>query len=124
MISSGRVARLADLLQHHLALAFELDLIESRPRENVGKNVDRERHVGLQHARMKCGLFAARIGVEESADRFDLFGNVARATAIGTFERHVFEHMRDAHLATRFGACAAIHPTRPPPRSQAAAWDR
>src|SRR5579862_3244875 len=62
-----RVVRLSDLLQHDVALAFELSGIESRVRENVGENVYRQRNVRLQHTGMKGRLFPARIGVERAA---------------------------------------------------------
>ena len=75
----GRVARLAQLLQHHLALALQFGLLEGRVCENVGDDVERQRHIGLQHAGMEGGLLAAGIGVEIAADRFDLLGDVARA---------------------------------------------
>ncbi len=77
----GRVARLAKLLQHDLAFALQLALLESRVGQNVGQDVQRQRHIVLQDAGMKGGLLAAGIGVEEAADRFDLLGDGAgRAT--------------------------------------------
>ena len=76
----GRVARLADLLQHDLAFALEFALLEGRMGEDVGENIDAERHIGFQHARVERGLLAAGIGVEIAADRFDLLGDGARAS--------------------------------------------
>ena len=75
----GRVARLAELLQHHLALALQLGLLEGRVGEDVADHVQRQRHIGFQDAGMEGGLLAAGIGVEHAAHRFDLFGDGARA---------------------------------------------
>ena len=59
---------------------------------------------------MKGGLLAARIGVQEAADGFDLFSDVARASALRALEGHVFEHMRDAHDDGSLVTCSTIHP--------------
>ena len=106
----GRVARLTDLLQHHLALAIEFHRIEGRLGEYVGEDVEPQRHVGLEHPRVKRGLLATRVGVEKTAHSFDLLGDVARGASARAFERHVFEHVRDAHQRARFVARAAIDP--------------
>ncbi len=106
----GRVARLSDFLQHNLTFALELVLFERRSREDVGKNVERERHVVLQNARVKRRLLSARVCIEIAADRFDLFGDRARVASLSAFEGHVFEHVRDAHDVAIFVASAGRDP--------------
>ena len=59
---------------------------------------------------MERGLLSARVCVQESADGFDLHRDVARGTCLRSFERHVFEHVRDAHLGLGLVARAAIDP--------------
>ena len=105
-----RVARLSDFLQHNLTFALEFDLFECRRGENVGEDVERERHVRFQHARMKRGLLSARVRVEISTDRFDLFCDRARAAPLRAFERHVFEHVRHAHEVANLIARTGVHP--------------
>ena len=78
----GRVLGLADLLQHDRALARQLALVEHRVLEDVGNDVEGERHVVRQHARVVGGVLARGIGVEMAADRFDLDGDVAGVAAL------------------------------------------
>ena len=76
----GRVARLAQFLQHHLALALQFRPVRrSGLVEDVADDVQRQRHIVFQDAGMEGGLLAAGIGVEYAADRFDLFGDGAGA---------------------------------------------
>ena len=46
----GRVLRRADLLHDHVLLALELVGLEGRIGEDVGQDIERQRHVGLEHA--------------------------------------------------------------------------
>ena len=92
----GRVVGLADLLQDDGALALELGRVEGRMQQDVGEDIERERHVLLQHLGVIRGAFARGIGVEVAADRLDLLGDGAGAAPLGALERHVFEEMGDA----------------------------
>src|SRR5580692_540453 len=96
-----RIARATKLLQHDMAFALQLSDIERRMCENVGQNVERERHIGLQHARMKSGLLAACVGIEETTDGLDLFGDADCRAPLRALERHVFEHVAHAHDGPR-----------------------
>ena len=106
----GRVVGLADLLQDHGALAFELGRVEGRMQQDVGEDVERERHVLLQHLGVIRGAFARGVGVEMAADRLDLLGDRAGAAPLGALERHVLEKMRDAVDLRRLVPCADIDP--------------
>ena len=76
----GRVARLPQFLQHHLALAFQFARLDRSELTRMSATmIQRQRHIVLQDAGMEGGLLAAGIGVEIAADRFDLFGDLARA---------------------------------------------
>ncbi len=92
----GRVVGLADLLQDHRALAFHLVRVEARIQQDVGEDIERQRHVFLQHLGVVGGALARGIGVEVAADRLDLLGDVAGAAPFGALERHVLEEMRGA----------------------------
>ena len=97
----GRVLGGADLLHDDVLLALKLLRIEGRIGEDVGEHVERERHVGAQHARVIGGGLDAGRGVEIAADRLDLLGDLARGAALGALERHVLEEMRNAVLVRR-----------------------
>lgn len=105
-----RIARLSQLLQHDLALALQLALLEARVGEDVADDVEGQRHILFQDAGMESGLLAAGIGIEYTAHRFDLFGDVAGAAGGGTLEGHMLQEMRDAHLRRGFIAAAGVDP--------------
>src|SRR5205814_8531951 len=63
-----------------------------------------------QDARVIGGLFARRIGVEMSADRFDLLGDGLGIAAVRSLEGHVFQQMGDAVDLGRLIARAHIGP--------------
>ncbi len=92
----GRVVCLADLLQDHRALALELGRVEARIHQDVGEDVERERHILLQHLGVIGRALARGIGVEVAADRLDLLGDGAGAAPLGALERHVLEEMGGA----------------------------
>ena len=106
----GRVAHLPQLLQHDLALALQLGRLEARVGENVADHVQRQRHVFLQHAGVKGCLFAAGVSVEHAAHGLDLFGDLAGTARGRALERHMLQHVGNAHLGGRFIATAGINP--------------
>ena len=106
----GRVLGRADLLHDDVLLARELFRLEGRIGEDVGQHVERERHVGAQHARIVGGAFDAGRGVEVAADRLDLLGDLPRGAPRRALERHVLEQMRDAVLVGVLVAAAGADP--------------
>ena len=106
----GRIGNGADLLHDHILLAHELLAVERRLGQDVGQNVERKRHVGLEDAREIGGALGAGRGIEIAADRFDLLGDLPRGAPPRALERHVFEEMRDAVLVVPLVAAAGIDP--------------
>ena len=106
----GRVLGRADLLHDDVLLALQLLRIEGRIGQDVGQHVERERHVGLEHARVIGGGFDRGAGVEIAADRLDLLGDLARGAPRGALERHVLEQMRNAVLVRPLVAAAGADP--------------
>ena len=107
----GRVLGLADLLQHHGALARQLLGIECRVLQDVGDDVDGERQIARQDLGVIGRLLARGIGVEMPAHRLDLLGDGPRAApALGALEGHVLQQMRDAVDLGRLVARADIGP--------------
>ena len=78
----GSVARGADLLDDDLLLALELVLVEQRVLQDVGEDVDGERHVVLEHAREKAGGLDRGRGIEVAADVLDLRGDLPGAAPL------------------------------------------
>ena len=106
----GRVLGGADLLHDHVLLALQFLRIERRLGQDVGQHVERERHVGLEHARVIGGGLVTGRGVEIAADRLDLLGDLARGAPRRALERHVLEQMRDAVLVGALVAAAGADP--------------
>ena len=106
----GRVVRGADLLQDHVLLALELLGVELGLGQDVGKDVDGQRHVVAQHAGVEGGRLDAGGGVDLAADILDLRGDLPGAAPLGALERHMFEQMRDAVLVVGFVAGARFDP--------------
>ena len=74
----GRVLGGADFLHDDVLLARELLRLEGRIGEDVGQHVERERHVGAQHARVIGRALDAGRRIEIAADRLDLLGDLPR----------------------------------------------
>ena len=106
----GRVVDLGDLLHDDLALALELFGGHHRVLQDIGQDVDGERHVLLEHTGDEGGLLARGIGVEVAADRFDLLDDGERAAPLGALERHVLQEMRDAVELAPLDARASVDP--------------
>src|SRR3546814_8011261 len=73
----GTVLGLADFLQDDRALAVEFVGIEGRVLQDVGDDVDRQIDVLLEYFRVVGCIFSRSVGVEMTADRFDLGGRSA-----------------------------------------------
>ena len=84
--------------------------IEDRVAQDVGQDVDGERHVLLEHAGVVGGRLDAGRGVDLAADRFDLLGDLDRRAGLGALEGHVLEEMREAVLLLALGARAGADP--------------
>ncbi len=106
----GRVLRLPDLLQDDRALAAELAVVQRRVLQDVGDDVDRERHVLLQHLGVVGRVLARGIGVQMAADRLDLLGDRPGVAAPRALEHHVLEEVGHAVDRRRFVAAAGLDP--------------
>ena len=73
-------------------------------------NVERQRHVGLEHARIIGGGLRAGRGIEIAADGLDFLDDLPRAAPARALERHVLEKMRNAVLVEAFVAAAGVDP--------------
>jgi hypothetical protein len=105
-------------------LALELLRVEDAVRQDVGQNVDGERHVVLEHAGVVGGGLDAGGGVDLAADRLDLLGDLASTARVGALERHVLEQMRDAVLVVALSSASRRRSRRRARRFRDAAWRR
>ena len=100
----------ADFLDDHVLLALQFVRIECRIGQDVGEHIQRQRHVGLEHARIVGGGFDRGRGIEIAADRLDILGDLTRGPPRGALERHVLEQMRNAMLVRLLVAAAGADP--------------
>src|ERR1700730_467926 len=91
----GRVVRLADLLQDPRALALELLAVEGRVLKNVGQYVERQRKVLFEYFGIVGCALPRSVGIEMTADGFDLLGDRQGTAPFGSLECHMLEKMRD-----------------------------
>ena len=104
----GRVARLAQLLQHDLLLADEVGGIEMRAQHHVGEQFDAERQMLGEQGGGEAGAVALGAGVEIAADILDRFAQFARRAPAGALEHHMLEQMGEAVDPRRLVARAGI----------------
>ena len=78
--------------------------------QDVGQQVDGERHVVGQHAGVIGGLLARGVGVQLAADVLDRLGDAARRALLRALEGHVLEHVGDAVDLGRLVARAGVDP--------------
>src|SRR5690606_22616862 len=104
------VEGLSDLLEDDAALDLDLGLGHRRREHDVREDVEGERDVGAEHARIIGGHLAPRVGVDVAADILDLLGDLAGGAARGALEGHVLEEMGNAVLLDAFMAAAGGDP--------------
>jgi hypothetical protein len=105
-----RVERLPDLLNDDAAFALEFLGLEDRVLEDVGEQIDGEREVVAENARIIGRHLMRGMRIEMAADGLDLLGDGAGRTALRALEGHVLEKMRDAMLMGALVAGACVHP--------------
>jgi hypothetical protein len=97
-----RVGYAVDLLQDHVPFRFEIALPEERAAYQVGKDLERQRQIGIEHMSLIAGVIPAGEGIETASTDLELQGELARAPPLGALEDHVLEEVGDTHLAAPF----------------------
>ena len=112
----------ADLLQHHLDLARDLDRIEDRVLDGVGEHVEAEQGgVGGQRGVVAGGVERGE-GVDASARALDGAGDLADAARPRALEEHVLVEVRESGLVRALvGRAHAAPRSGPRPRGRRAA---
>ena len=99
-----------DFLHDYILLAPQFLRIESRVREDIGQNIEGERHVGLEHARKIACRLCTCCSVEIPAHCLDSFRNLSRRASLGALESHMFEQMRNTVLVVFLVAATRADP--------------
>ena len=106
----GRVLDHLDLFEDDLLLAFDVDLVERRPQHDVGKDIDGDRQVLVEHLDVVARVFLGRERVELAADRIDSLRDVFGRARGRALEQHVLDEMSDAALFVGLVPRAARQP--------------
>ncbi len=69
---------------------------EQRIGDQVGEDLDRQRQMLVEHLQVIAGVFLRREGVDLSADRIDLLGDLLGVARRRALEEHVLDEVRDA----------------------------
>ena len=93
-----------------MLLALKFLGIELRFHEDVGQNIDGQRNVVGEHARVERCRLDTRGGVDFAPHILDLGRNFPSAAAVRTLERHMFQQVRDAVFVVALIASARLHP--------------
>ncbi len=93
-----RIVGRGDLLQYDVFLALQLVDVEHGIAHDVSENIQRQRPVVAQDARIVGGSLHAGTGIEVATHPLDLRGDVHRAAPSCSLERNVFQKVRDAAL--------------------------
>ena len=107
----GVVVAALDLLQHDLPLALRLFGVEEGVSKHVREQVDGEGQVFGEGAGVIAGQLPVGEGVEVPPDVVHFVGDVlAAGPALGAFEEHVLQKVRQSGLRGSFVAASGGHP--------------
>jgi hypothetical protein len=93
--------RRADLLHDHVFLAFQLFRVKFGAVENVGENIDGQRHVIAQDAGIEGCCFNTGGGVDLAAYILDIGGYFPGGAMFRSLEGHMFQKMGNTVLIAR-----------------------
>ena len=105
-----RVLDHLDFFEDDALLRVDLRRRERRTHHHVAQQVDRERHVLVEHLDVVARVFLGRERVELAANRVDRLRDDLRRARVGALEQHVLDEVRDAALGIRLVARAAREP--------------
>ena len=103
-----RIVRRADFLQNHVLFAFEFLGVKIGIGQNVRQDIDGQRHIVFQHARIIRGGLDAGCCIDFSTDIFNVGCDLPRRAFGCALEGHVFEKMSDAMFFLGFTAGAGF----------------
>jgi hypothetical protein len=104
------IFRGGNFLQDYISLTLHFIFIKNGFREDVGENIECQLPVIFHDAGIICRGFHARRGVDFATDIFNFFGNALGGAALGAFEGHMFQKMRNAVFFRQFITRTRFHP--------------
>jgi hypothetical protein len=109
-----RVLDHPDFLEDHAALHLHVFSGEARRGDDVGQQIERGRHLLVEHVRVERGVLLAGERVDVASEDVDDFGDVGGGAALGAFEDEMLEKVRRAAVLFRLHcrAAAQIEPER------------
>ncbi len=105
-----RIQRRPDLLHDDVLFARQFLRIEGRVLQDIGQDIEGQRHVVLEDAGVIGGRLDAGGGVHLAADSLDLLGDFQRRAFARALEGHVLEQMGEAVLLLLFRARTGADP--------------
>ena len=98
----GSVLALAQLLEHHFPLLFELGGVKSGVEIHVGEHVQALRRVHVAGKGVIACAALGGVGVDLRAQRVDVVCDVERRAGLRPLEEHVLDEVGDAGALRRF----------------------
>ena len=117
-----RIESLATLLRDDALLFLQILWRPMRLKQDVGDEIERERRLLRDGARIVRRALITGRGVHVGAGILDRFGELTRIARARAFERHVLEQMRDAVQLRRLPARANTLPNAKRRRRQPRHW--
>jgi hypothetical protein len=106
----GGIVGGGDFLQDYILLFVQFRGIEDGIRQDVGKNIECEGPIVLEHAREIGRRLHAGGGVDLSADVLDFRSDIHGTAAGSALERHMLEQVSNTPLLGRFITRARLDP--------------
>ena len=105
-----RIQGLADFLQNHATLDFNLIFVKDRVKKNVCNDIQGQRNIVFQDTRIIGGDFTTGVSIKVAANVFNGLSNLQRVTSLCAFERHMFKEVRNTILVCCLVACPRPNP--------------
>ena len=99
-----------DFFEDHLLFLGDVRVVKSRAQHQVGKDIEGDRQVLVEHFRVEAGHFLGRKRVEHPAHRVHRLRDFFRRAPLGALEDHVLDEVRDAVALRRFAARSRAQP--------------
>ena len=106
----GRVVRRADLLHDDLFFAFQFSFVELGGSQDIGEDIDGERHVIAQNARIIGRGLDAGGGIDFAANIFDIRCYLPGSTVFSSLECHMLKKMSNAMPVGSFVSRTGLDP--------------
>ena len=99
-----------DFLEDHLLFLRDVFRVKARVQDQVGKHVNGDGEMLVEHLGVEAGHFLARKRVQHSADRVYRLRNLLGRAFARALEHHVFDEMGDSISVRCFGARSRAQP--------------